>query len=63
MADTHPLRRLLDRLRRRPDEPPAEPLPAPVDPETIHARDGDVSELAGLAPSDRLDAAEGEDRP
>lgn len=61
MANTH-LRRLLDRFRRPDEEGDRQARPAPIDPAVIEARKGDVEELAGLSPSDRLDRATSEGR-
>ena len=61
MANIHALRRLLDWLR--PDQEKADEQKAkstPLDPAVIQARAGDVDELAGLLPSERIDA-DGED--
>jgi hypothetical protein len=60
MVITH-LRRLLDKLRR-PDQAVGDQQaqPAPIDPVAIEAREGNVDELAGLSPSDRIDHAEAE---
>lgn len=61
MAKTH-LRRLLDKLRR-PDQRTGDQQarPAPIDPAAIEARKGNVDELAGLPPSDRVDRGKAED--
>jgi hypothetical protein len=60
MAKTY-LRRLLDKLRR-PDQRAGDQQarPAPIDPATIEAREGNVDELAGLPPSDYLERTKAE---
>jgi hypothetical protein len=60
MAKTH-LQRLLDKLRR-PDQTAGDrqARPAPIDPAAIEAREGNVDELAGLPPSDRINRVKAE---
>jgi hypothetical protein len=55
MADTHPLRRLLDWLRLDQEKADEQKVkPTPLDPAVIQARVGDVDEVAGLLPSERI---------
>ena len=55
------LRRLLAKLHR-PDQMAGDQhaRPAPIDPATIEAREGNVDELAGLPPSDCVDRSKAE---